>query len=102
MEILSSLEKRLKECKLEIYPLKTKIVYCQDKDRTGEGDEPARLSGSRIEMIEEAINPMVRGWLNYFKKYCPSTMKYTMDYQNRRLVRWAMQKYQRFRGHRKR
>lgn len=27
-----------------------------------------RLSGSKFEMIAEAINPMVRRWLNYFKK----------------------------------
>lgn len=148
LEILTSLEKRLKECKLEIHPLKTKIVYCQDKDRTKEypvtsfdflgytfqkrfiKDKLGRLqfnflpavslksgkafrkkvkamnlhhlSGSKIEMIAEAINPMVRGWLNYFKKYCPSAMKYTMDCLNRRLVLWAMQKYKRFRGHRRR
>lgn len=148
LEILTSLEKRLKECKLEIHPLKTKIVYCQDKDRTKEypvtsfdflgytfqkrfiKDKLGRLqfnflpavslksgkafrkkvkamnlhhlSGSKIEMIAEAINPMVRGWLNYFKNYCPSAMKYTMDCLNRRLVLWAMQKYKRFRGHRRR
>lgn len=36
MEILISLEKRIKECKLEIHPMKNKIVYCQDKDKTRE------------------------------------------------------------------
>ena len=36
LEILSSLEKRLEECKLELHSLKTKIVYCHDKDRTME------------------------------------------------------------------
>lgn len=60
-----------------------------------------RLPGSKIEMIAEAINPMLRGWLNYFKKYCPSAMKYTMDFLNRRLVLWAMHKYKRFRRHRR-
>lgn len=147
LDILASLEKRLEECKLEIHPLKTKIVYCQDKDRAREypvtrfdflgytfqrrfiKDKLGRLqfnflpamslksgkafrekvkamnlhhlAGSKIEMIAEAINPMVRGWLNYFKKYCPSAMKYTMDCLNRRLVLWAMQKYKRFRGRRR-
>jgi len=31
--ILKKPEQRLKECKLELHPMKTKIVYCQDKDR---------------------------------------------------------------------
>ncbi|MGI6569585.1 MAG: reverse transcriptase domain-containing protein [Caldicoprobacterales bacterium] len=32
-EILAKLIQRLKECKLELHPTKTKIVYCKDKDR---------------------------------------------------------------------
>ena len=32
-EILEALDKRLKACKLELHPQKTKIVYCKDKDR---------------------------------------------------------------------
>ena len=147
LDIMSNLKKRLEECKLEIHPQKTKIVYCQDKDRIKEypvtnfdflgftfqkrfiKDKMGRLqfnflpavssksgkafrekvkamnlhllSGSKIEMIAEAINPMVRGWLNYFKKFCFSAMKYTIDCLNRRLVAWAMHKYKQFRGHRR-
>ena len=32
--ILDKIRKRMKESKLELHPEKTKIVYCQDKDRT--------------------------------------------------------------------
>ena len=32
-DILRKLNQRLKECKLELHPEKTKIVYCKDKDR---------------------------------------------------------------------
>lgn len=32
-EILEALDKRLKACKLELHPQKTKIVYCKDKGR---------------------------------------------------------------------
>lgn len=32
--ILECLEKRLKQCGLDLHPDKTKIVYCSDKDRT--------------------------------------------------------------------
>jgi RNA-directed DNA polymerase len=34
-----SLEKRLAECKLELHPIKTRIVYCKDDDRRGEFPE---------------------------------------------------------------
>lgn len=60
------------------------------------------LTGSRIEIIAEMINPTVRGWLNYFMKYTPSAVRYSTDFINRRLVKWAMCKFKRFRGHKKR
>ncbi len=147
-EILKQLKQRLEKCKLELHPMKTKIVYCQDKDRRREypntefdflgytfrrvfiKDRLGRLqfnflpsvskksakafrdsikairlhslAGSKIEMIAERINPMIRGWLNYFTKYNPSAVKYTIDCLNRRLVKWAMCKYKRFRDHRRR
>jgi len=147
-EILEKLKQRLVECKLELHPMKTKIVYCKDKDRKKEypntkfdflgytfqrvfiKDRLGRLqfnflpavskkaakafrdkikamrihsfTGSEIEMIAEMINPTVRGWLNYFTKYNPSAVKYSIDCLNRRLVKWAMSKYKRFRGHRMR
>lgn len=147
-DILSKLNQRLKECKLELHPKKTKIVYCKDKDRGKEypvtefdflgytfrrifiKDRLGRLqfnflpsvskksgkafrdkiktmkihkfTGSSIEIIAEMINPTVRGWLNYFTQYTPSAVKYSMDCLNRRLIKWAMCKYKRFRGHRKR
>ncbi|WP_454054511.1 group II intron reverse transcriptase/maturase [Clostridium sp. Marseille-Q7071] len=145
-EILNALNKRLTECKLELHPQKTKIVYCKDKDRKLEysntefdflgytfrrvfiKDRTGRLqfnflplvsrksaksfrdkikeknihsmSGSKIEMVAEILNPMIRGWLNYFSKYNKSAVKYTMDCINRRLVKWTMSKYKYFRNHR--
>ncbi|WP_200862575.1 group II intron maturase-specific domain-containing protein [Priestia megaterium] len=60
------------------------------------------FTGCKIEMIAEMINPTVRGWLNYFIKYNPSAVKYSIDCLNRRLIKWAMCKYKRFRGHRRR
>ncbi|MFC4600101.1 group II intron reverse transcriptase/maturase [Cohnella hongkongensis] len=147
-KILGELKERLEECKLELHPTKTKIVYCKDKDRVKEypvtefeflgytfrrvfiKDRLGRLqfnflpsvsvksakafrdkiksmrihsyTGSKIEMIAEMLSPMVRGWLNYFTKFNPSAVKYTIDCLNRRLVKWAMCKYKRFRGHRSR
>ncbi|MFC0562554.1 reverse transcriptase domain-containing protein [Halalkalibacter alkalisediminis] len=34
--VLKSLSERMNECKLELHPSKTKIVYCKDADRTEE------------------------------------------------------------------
>ena len=34
-ELHHRLKERLQECKLELHPTKTKIVYCKDEDRTG-------------------------------------------------------------------
>ena len=38
-ELRSSLEKRLAECKLELHPTKTRIVYCKDGSRKGDYPE---------------------------------------------------------------
>lgn len=61
-----------------------------------------KRSGSKLEMIAETINPIVRGWMNYFGAFNRSAMKGTLDVIQRRLVKWAMCKYKRFRGHRTR
>jgi RNA-directed DNA polymerase len=31
-QLLAHIDKRLKDCRLELHPIKTKIVYCQDND----------------------------------------------------------------------
>lgn len=146
--ILDKIRNRMKECKLELHPEKTKIVYCQDKDRTKSyectefdflgytfrkvliKDRLGRLqfnflasvskkaikalnesireleihkrTGMKIDMIAEIINPIVRGWMNYFGRFNRSAMKKGLDSVQRRLIRWAMCKFKRFRGHRKR
>lgn len=35
-QLLEAIRKRLAECGLELHPEKTRIVYCQDSDRTGQ------------------------------------------------------------------
>ena len=53
-------------------------------------------------MLAEMLNPMLRGWTNYFGKFNPSAMKYSLQVVERRLVKWAMCKYKNLRGHRQR
>ena len=146
--IKECLVKRFAECKLELHPTKTRIVYCKDKDRTREEEltefdflgytfkavyimckdgkkrsnfiasvskasaktfrdkikslEIHKKTGCKINMIAEILNPMLRGWMNYFGKFNPSAMKYTLQCIERRLVKWAMCKYKNLRGHRRR
>lgn len=35
-ELLKAIGSRIQECKLELHPVKTKIIYCKDDNRTGE------------------------------------------------------------------
>lgn len=146
-EIKEALTLRMQQCKLELHPQKTRIVYCKDEDRRQEypltefdflgytykavyikcRDGRMRnnfiasasvkackslrdkikelnlhkMTGSNINIIAEIINPMVRGWINYFSKYNPSAIKYTIECIERRLIKWAMCKYKNLRGRRK-
>ena len=147
-EIKEALTLRMKQCKLELHPDKTRIIYCKDKDRTKDYPitqfdflgytyravyikcrdgklrnnfiasasqkackslrnkikemELHKMTGSNINIIAEIINPIVRGWINYFNKYNPSAIKYTIECIQRRIVRWAMCKYKHLRGRRQR
>lgn len=61
-----------------------------------------KRTGSTIQIISEMLNPLIRGWMNYFSKYNPSAMKYTLQVIEGRIVKWAMSKYKHLRGRRQR
>lgn len=67
----------------------------RDKIRTL---EIHKITGCKIEMIAENINPIVRGWINYYEKYNPQAIKYPLDCVGRRIIKWVMCKYKWFRG----
>ena len=146
--IKDKLSRRFEECKLELHPVKTRIVYCKDKDRTKEEEltefdflgytfkavyikckdgkyrynfiasvskvsskrfrekikalEIHKRTGCKIDIIAEILNPLIRGWMNYFGRFNPSAMKGTLQCIERRIVKWAMSKYKSFRGKRRR
>lgn len=141
--IRDMLEKRLGECKLELHPDKTKIVYCKDDDRREEYSNiafdflgytfrPRRSknkygkffinftpavskkaicnmkqtirrykinlrSDKTIEDLSNLVNPMLRGWMNYYGKFYKSALSQFFEHVNMRLERWVMRKYKRFR-----
>ncbi len=111
----AAVAKRLQECKLELHPEKTKIVYCKDEDRQGNypnqkfdfpgytfrpeiaknykgryfvsftpaiSNQAAKEIRQRIKKwrlhlwsdkslkeLSEVVNPVLRGWMNYYGKY---------------------------------
>ena len=145
--IRRKIEERLRACKLEVHPEKTKVVYCKDDLRPGEyhtqsfdflgytfrprgatnrwgkffvnfspavSDKAAKSIGAEIrgwnihrksdkslEDLSHIFNKYVRGWINYYGKYYPSALYPIFRRFNRRLVRWARQKYKRY-GHQRR
>jgi RNA-directed DNA polymerase len=49
------------------------------------------------------INPIVRGWINYYGRFYRSRLATAVLQQiNEYLIRWALQKYKRLRGSRRR
>ena len=146
LKVKRAVEERLRQCKLEAHPEKTRIVYCRDSNRTeqhsphqfdflGYGFRPRRARNNRtgqyfasfvpaigrkatkaiVRSVREwrlhaasdkelldfsrVFNSRIRGWLNYYGRYYPSACHRAFACLNRRLVRWAMKKYKRFRRH---
>jgi RNA-directed DNA polymerase len=56
-------------------------------------------SSSSLEDIAKRINPVIRGWLNYYGRYRKSALYPILRQIEHALVRWAMRKYKRLRGH---
>lgn len=137
-------EQRLNQCGLELHPVKTRIVYCQDDDRSQDyictdfdflgfkfrkrtsrtrggklfqNFSPAisdkakksirqtirqwRLhlwSGASLSSIAKEINPIIRGWINYYGKFGSWELRFSLQQIDEYLIRWAKSKYKRLRG----
>ena len=50
-----------------------------------------------LEKLAELLNPVIRGWMNYFMVYRPSEAQKEINYVNHVLVRWIRKKYKRIR-----
>lgn len=142
--VLGAIRDRMQECKLELHPTKTRIVYCKDSDRRGEYEHIAfdflgytfqprraknrqgkffvsflpaisakaakriratirewRLASTRnnqsLEDLAQVINPVVRGWMNYYGRYYRSKCVLVLRHVNVALAGWARRKHKRFR-----
>ena len=64
-------------------------------------DLPNR-TGSSLEEFAGLVNPVLRGWIQYYGRFYKSALNPVFDYLNRVLGRWATRKYKRFRRHKRR
>lgn len=137
-KMLEKLRKRMMECKLELHPEKTRIIYCKDSTRKGEHEHtsfdflgytfrtrlarnkkgqffttfsPAvsrkactsfnerireirsRNTNKNLAQLANEMNPVMRGWANYFGCYNQSVMKHKLAKVNLALVAWARRKH---------
>lgn len=54
------------------------------------------MNSKSLEDIAEFINPIVRGWVNYYGRFYRSECLETLQYLNLVLARWAKRKFKRF------
>jgi len=59
-------------------------------------------SDASIEELAAWYSPAIRGWIGYYCRFHRSAFGVISKYIDAALVRWAMRKYKRFRGHKKR
>ena len=54
------------------------------------------MNTKSLEEVAEFINPIVRGWVNYYGRFYRSECLDILDYLNLVLARWAKRKFKRF------
>jgi len=59
-------------------------------------------SDKSIEDLSRMFAPVIRGWINYYCRFYPSAFKPVADRLNMALTCWAMRKFKRLRGHKRR
>ena len=52
-----------------------------------------------LQAIAQQLNPLLRGWIEYYGRYARSALYPLLRYVNQTLVAWAMRKYKRFKHH---
>jgi len=52
-----------------------------------------------LEEIARRLNPLLRGWIEYYGRYAPSALYPLLRYVNQTLLAWVMRKFKRFKGH---
>jgi RNA-directed DNA polymerase len=61
-----------------------------------------RWTDKSLDELAQMINPVLRGWINYYGRFRKSALYRVFQHLNNILVRWASRKYKRLRGHKRR
>jgi len=62
-----------------------------------EGRMASTRNNQRLEDLARFVNPIVRGWLNYYGRFYRSKCVQVLRHLNEALAAWARRKYKRFR-----
>jgi RNA-directed DNA polymerase len=52
-----------------------------------------------MDEIARRLNPLLRGWIEYYGRYAPSALYPPLRYVNQALLAWVMRTFKRFKGH---
>jgi RNA-directed DNA polymerase len=61
-----------------------------------------RNSDKSLKDLAGIINPLIQGWINYYGRFYKSALYPIFNQLNRSLQRWAMRKYKKLRGRKRR
>ncbi|WP_246704641.1 group II intron maturase-specific domain-containing protein [Rhizobium sp. P32RR-XVIII] len=59
-------------------------------------------SDKALDDLARMFNSYIRGWVNFYGRFCPSALQPTLWSIERYLARWASGKYKSLRGHKRR
>lgn len=57
-----------------------------------------RWTNNTLEEIAAEFNPKIQGWLNYYGKFRPSSLRYIFCCFHKRLIKWMQNRYKSLRG----
>ena len=144
LAVKAAVDERLRRCKLEAHPDKTRLVYCRADRRPPDETTPVqfdflsysfrprmakarngrlftgylpaisrkaakaiaeeirswklhRMSDKELIDLSRMFNPKIRGWVAYYGRFYRSALRRAFLPLMQRLIRWAQQKYKRFR-----
>ena len=57
-----------------------------------------QLTVRSLDDIVRMLNPLLRGWIQYYGRYNPAALEIMLRYVNLTVLRWVMRKFKRFQG----
>ena len=86
-KLLQSLNQRMNACKLELHPIKTKVVYCKDADRKGDYENIA------FDFLGYTFRPRLskNRWGKHFVNFTPAISNKSKKSIRQRVREWKLQ-----------